>query len=42
MNKFNNFILATIFVVYGTISVFAGQDEQNGNAYLRRPSYLTW
>ena len=33
MNKFNKFILATIFVVCGTISVFAGQDEQNGHAY---------
>ena len=33
MNKFSKFILATIFVVCGTISVFAGQDEQNGHAY---------
>ena len=33
MNKFNKLILAIIFVVCGAITVFAGQDEQNGHAY---------
>ena len=33
MNKFNKFIIATLFVVCGAMTVFAGQDEQNGNAY---------
>ena len=33
MNKFSKFILATLLVVCGTITAFAGQDEQNGHAY---------
>ena len=33
MNKFNKFIIATLFVVCGAMTVFAGQDEQNGHAY---------
>ena len=33
MNKINKFIIATLFVVCGAMTVFAGQDEQNGNAY---------
>lgn len=34
MNRFNRFILATaIFVLCGTMTVFAGQDEKNGHAY---------
>ena len=33
MSKFNKWMLATIFVVCGTMTVFAGQDEKNGHAY---------
>ena len=33
MNKFSRFIFSTILVVWCTVSVFAGQDEQNGHAY---------
>ena len=33
MSKFNKFIFATLFVVCGAMTVFAGQDEQNGHAY---------
>ena len=33
MNRINRFIFATIFVVCGTMVVFAGQDEKNGHAY---------
>ena len=33
MNKFSRFIFAAIFVVCGAMTVFAGQDEQNGHAY---------
>lgn len=33
MNKFSRFIFAAIFVMCGAMTVFAGQDEQNGHAY---------
>ena len=33
MNKFNKFIIATLFFVCGAMTVFAGEDEQYGNAY---------
>ena len=33
MSRISNFIFAAIFVLCGTLTVFAGQDEQNGHAY---------
>lgn len=33
MNTFSKFVFATIFVVCGAMTAFAGQDEQNGHAY---------
>ena len=36
MRNFKKFIFATIFVVCGTLMVFAGQDEQNGHAYFKQ------
>ena len=33
MRSISSFIFATIFVVCGTMTVFAGQDEKNGHAY---------
>ncbi len=33
MNRINKLILATLFMVCGTMTVFAGQDEVNGHAY---------
>ena len=33
MKKISQLIFATIFVVCGTMTVFAGQDEKNGHAY---------
>ena len=33
MSRISRFIFATIFVVCGAITAFAGQDEQNGHAY---------
>lgn len=33
MSRISRFFFATIFVVCGAITAFAGQDEQNGHAY---------
>ena len=33
MSRISNFIFAAIFVFCGTLTAFAGQDEQNGHAY---------
>lgn len=33
MNRINKLIIATLFIVCGTLTVFAGQDEKNGIPY---------